>query len=272
MKKQMRRTRDSLEQRLQRWMQRHYTLQRVAEAQALPLRRDMVTLLAYVEDHKVTGTKSTGNMPLKAIREVTAQFVDPPVLDTTIGDHVYKLRTEDDIWSLQFLHILASVGGLLIAEPGRRWRLTPAVAKFLNVDPILQLSLLLSVWWFQVNWLVAFPMGGIGETLPDLFERVTLTRLRANRTGTEVSFDEFADALIQKTGITWTAPDMTYARMSLHSAVERMVIRVLEDFGVVQCTDRDHPDWPTFKELDTFEITPLGAALLASLLVQGNKP
>ena len=42
----------------------------------------MVTLLIYLRDNRVIGTQSTGNFPLKAIREVTAGFVDPPVLDT----------------------------------------------------------------------------------------------------------------------------------------------------------------------------------------------
>jgi len=251
-------------------MHRHYTLQRVGEALELPLRRDMVTLLTYVRDHKVTGTKSTGNMPLKAIREVTAQFVEPPVLDHTIGDHVYKLRTEDDVWALQFLHILASVGGLLIAEPGRRWQLTPSAPKFLEADPLFQLSLLLSVWWFEVNWLVAFPFGGIGEYLPDPFEQITLARLRALRVGTEIAFEAFADTLIERTGLTWTAPNMSYARDSLHFAVRRTVIDVLDDFGSVACTYHDHPLVPEFKELDAFKLTPLGAALLDSLSVQGG--
>ena len=272
MKKRARRTRDSIEQRLQRWTRRHYTLQRIAEAQALSLRRDLITLLTYVRDHKVTGTQSTGNMPLKAIREVTAQFVNPPVLDRTSGDRVYELRTEDDVWSLQFLHILASVGDLLVAEPGRRWRLTPNAAKFLDADPVIQLALLLAVWWFQVNWLVAYPVGGIGEFLPDSFAQVTLDRLRAIRTGSVVSFDEFADALIETSGLTWTAPNMSYARMSLRSAIERTVIRILENFGAVHCTHRDHATWPDFKVLDTFEITPLGAVLLDWLSMQRSRP
>jgi hypothetical protein len=251
-------------------MRQHYTRERVVEASELPLRRDMVTLLTYVRDHKVTGTQSTGNMPLKAIREVTAQFVDPPVLDHTSGDRVYKLRTEYDVWPLHFLHILASVGGLLIAEPGRRWRLTPTAAKFFATDPLLQLSSLLSVWWFEVNWLVAFPFGGIGEYLPASFGRSTLARLRALRVGTEVSFPEFADALIEETGLTWTAPDMSYARMSLHSAVRRTVIDVLVRFGSVTRTFHDHPLVRDLKELEAFKLTPLGAALLDALLVLGR--
>jgi hypothetical protein len=272
MKNKRRRTNGSFEQSLQHWMRRHYAPARVDEARALPLRQDMVTLLTYVRDHKLTGTQSTGNMPLKAIREVTAQFVVPPVLDTTIGDHTYKLRTEYDVWPLHFLHILAAVGGLLIAEPGRRWRLTPDAAQFLEADPVFQLSWLLSVWWFHVNWLVAFPVGGIGESLPASFERATLARLRSLDTETEVSFDAFADALIEQTGLTWSTPDMTYARMSLHSGIRRMVIDVLAKFGAVTCSYRDTPLIATIKDLDAFQITPLGATLLDSPLIEEGEP
>jgi len=258
----------SVAPRLQRWLRRYYTPERVAEAQALPLRRDMLTLLAYVRDNKVVGTQSTGNMPLKAIREVTARFVDPPVLDTTIGDHTYKLRTEYDVWPLYFLHILAEVGGLLWIAPGKRWRLTPDALVFLDIDPLFQLSSLLAIWWFHVNWLVAYPVGGLGEDLPESLARVTLAHLRSIRAQAVVPFGQFADGLIEATGLTWTAPDMSHARMLLHGAVERMVIGILKSFGAVKCTYRDHPVVDGFKSLDGFKITPLGAALLDSLAMQ----
>jgi hypothetical protein len=58
--------------------------------------------------------------------------------------------------------------------------------------------------------------------------------------------------------------------MSLHSAVRRTVIDVLDDFGSVTCTYHDHPLVPKSKELDAFKLTPLGVALLDSLLVQGS--
>ena len=38
------------------------------------------------------------------------------------------------------------------------------------MDPLFQLAFLLYVWWFQVNWLVAYPFGGIGEDLPESLE------------------------------------------------------------------------------------------------------
>jgi len=229
----------------------------------------MVTLLTYVSEHKVVGTKSTGNMPLKAIREVTAQFVHPPVLDETIGDHVYKLRTEYDVWSLYLLHILSDVGGLLFTAPGRRWRPTPDTSNFLAIDPLFQLGYLLWVWWFNVDWLVAYPWIGMGDALPDSFSRVTLAHLRLIRAGLEVPFTDFADELINETKLTWTAgnEENWHRSLFLRTAIEQMVIDILKDFGAVNCRYQADSE-SGVAELDTFKITPLGAALLDLLLVQ----
>jgi hypothetical protein len=268
MKKKTRRTGPSAEQRLQRWLRRYHTPERLDEAQAQPLRQNMVTLLEYVRDQKVVGTQSTGNMPLKAIREVTAQFVDPPVLDYTFGTYTRKLRTEYDVWPLHFLHILADVGELLLTAPGRKWRCTPDAQKFLDTDPLFQLSYLMFVWWFRVNWLVAYPFEGIGEYLPHAFSRVTLTRLRLLRVGAEVPFEAFADGLIEETNLTHSASDSSREQRWLRNAIRRMVVDVLGDFDAVERSYRPNPVLSSLKDLDRFAITPLGRALLDSLLIQ----
>ena len=129
---------ESAERRFSTWLEQYHNAEMVRQAEVLPLRRDMVTLLTFVRDNRVVGTQSTGNMPLKAVREVTARFVTPPELETTIGDHTYKLRSEAHLWPLYFLHILAEVGGLLAIAPARRWRLTREGEKFLGIDPLLK--------------------------------------------------------------------------------------------------------------------------------------
>ncbi len=75
------------------WSRNDITPEMLRQLEELPVRRNMVTLLTYVRDNKVVGTQSTGNMPLQAVREVTARFVVPPVLEQTIGDHTYRLRS-----------------------------------------------------------------------------------------------------------------------------------------------------------------------------------
>jgi len=245
---------------------RYHNPEMARHAQDLSLRCDMLALLTFVRDNKVVGTQSTGNMPLKAVRELTARFVDPPQLDTTIGDRTFRLRSEEDVWSLYFLHILAEVGGLLATGRARRWRLTPDGERFLDEDPWLQVMFLLEVWWHQVNWLVAYPLGGMGEALPSSFEYATLTRLRSLPINTRISFEEFADGLIRHTRLTWIAQDSSFATMALHSAVKRTVIDILATFGALEREYRDKPlGKGTIRDLAAFEITPFGKALLEAV-------
>ena len=85
------------------------TEEELAQAESLALRWDMVTFLNYLNNKRTIGIQSTGNLPLKAVREICAQFVTPPLFDEKIGDRVYKLRSEDDVWQLFYLHMLADM-------------------------------------------------------------------------------------------------------------------------------------------------------------------
>jgi len=264
-KKRRLKTAEAAARRLATWMQQ-ITDAQAAQAEALPLRRDMVTLLTYLHDNRVTGTRNTGNLPLKAVREVTADFVNPPKLETTTGDRTYRIRSEDDVWPLQFLHTLAYVGGLLEGGPARRWLLTPDGGSFLFASPPVQVWALFAFWWERADWLMAYPFEGMGESLPPRFTGITLDHLLALPTGTRIPFEPFADKLIQETKLKWTAPNTTYARMSLHGAIRNMVIHILADFEVVE---REYQEKPlgrgTTRELVAFQVTPFGKRLLESL-------
>ena len=202
------------------------------------------------------------------VRKVTARFVDPPQLETTVGDHTYRLRSEADLWPLYYLHILAEVGGLLAIAPVRRWRLTPEGEGFLGTAPLHQVSFLLTVWWYEVNWLVAYPFEGMGDALPPFFNLVTLARLHSLLIGTPISFEEFADGLIEKTGLTWTAQNSSAATMLLRGSIIRMVIHILANFGVVKREYREEPlGQGTISRLGAFEITPFGKALLDAVAI-----
>ena len=253
----------SLERRLRAWLEKHSSDELIAQAEALALCRDMVTLLTFVRDNNIIGTQGTGNMPLKAVREVTSHFVIPLELESTIGERTFQIRSETEVWQLHFLHILAVVGMLLKTSPAKRWELTVRGKSFLEEDPLFHVSFLLTTWWHQVNWLVAYPYEGMGEALPPFFTVATLAFLRFLPVGTQVPFDEFADTLIEKTGLTWSAPKSEMAPMLLRSSIARMVIYILEDFGALKPEHREEPlGKGTTSRLVAFEITSFGQALL----------
>jgi hypothetical protein len=232
----------------------------------LPLRQDTVSLISYLRDQRVTGTQSTANLPLKAIREVAPTFIHPPPLESKIGDKVYKVRSESDVWPVYFIHTLLEVGGLLKGGPGRRLRLTSKGVQFLEVDPPTQVWFILETWWHHTNWLIAYPFEGIGDRLPYDFNLDALHYLLALPVEKPVLFEDFADRLIQETSLKWKAPDMTHAQNSLHRAVERMVISILEDFGALEQEEKEEKfDGYSIRRLHTFTITDLGRGLLKTI-------
>jgi hypothetical protein len=250
---------------IDRWLDQ-MTLAQVEKVEALPVRRDMLALLVYLRDKRVAGTQRGGNLPLKAVREITAQFVNPPVLDETVGGHVYQLRIESDIWPLYFLHILADVGGLISGGRARQMRLTEQGVKFLQAIPPVQVWYQLSTWWWQVDWLVAYQVAGMGEQMPPSFQAITMESLLKQPVGKHVDFDTFAHQLIQRTGYRWSNPDGDMADYLMRGGIRNIVIRILQRFESVELTYRENKIGSvTFQELDTFCITPFGMGLLQAV-------
>ncbi len=256
----------SIERRLDVWSEQCGDAAILRQAEALALRRDMVTLLEFVRDNRVIGTQSTGNMPLKMVREVTARFVHPPQLEVTLGDMVYQFRSEEDIGALHYLRILAEVGGLVKIARARRWQLAARGEKFIKAAPMFQASWMLAVWWYRVNWLIAYPFDGMGDDLPPMFSQFVLASLQALPIETWHPFDTYADNVVGRTGLTWAAPESRFATKLLRGSIERMVMDILASFEALKRRYRKKPlGRGTISELEAFKLTPFGAALLDAL-------
>jgi len=245
------------------WQKRY---QRIAEE--LPVRQDMVTLLRYLQFNRVTGTKSLGNLPLKAVREISTMFVNPPILDHNIGERVYKLRSEDEVWPLVFLHAIAECGELLTGGRSRLFRVTPMGDRFLSFTPFEQVKYLILTWWTGVNWLIAYPYEAMGDELPQNFQLITLENLVGVKDDKQMQFEPFAEKVIEETGLTWTSEYTGSHRSHLLDSIERMVIDVLKDFGVLNVGYREELKYSVvFKSPHTFQITDFGQDLLTMVYV-----
>ena len=234
--------------------------------ESLAVRQDMVTFLSYLDNNRAVGTQSTGNLPLKAVREICAQFVNPPKLDTVIGDTVYKLRSEDDVWPLFFLHMLANTSGLITGGPARTWKVTTEGKYFLNAIAPIQLGFMLDVWWHHEDWRIAFPVSGLSGGLPTDFNKITLKRLLELPVGKSISYEPFADLLIKETRFTWPSVDQTFVNNTMRSAIERMVLSPLVQFGVME-SEYGLKDigGSKFSKLSVIRLTPFGKRLLETL-------
>jgi hypothetical protein len=238
----------------------------IALVDGLALRRDLVTLLIYFKENRPVGTQSTGNLPLKAVRDVCAQFVNPPLLDERIGGKVYKLRSEEDVFGLFYLHVLASTGGLVTGGQARAWRLTSSGEAFLNAAAPLQLGFMLDVWWNYEDWRIAFPVSGLSQGLPVNFRKIILKRLLELPVGESIAYEPLADELIKETRFTWPSPDQDVSKTIRRSAVARLVIYPLAGFGALEYEYKERAsDGYTLKYLAEIRLTPLGKGLLETL-------
>jgi len=238
----------------------------LALVESLALRRDMVTFLSYLNQNRVVGTQATGNLPLKAVREMCAQFVNPPALEEKIGDKVYKIRSEDDVYELYYLHTLASMGGFVMGGQARVWKLTTEGYEFLNAPASLQIGFMLALWWYQTDWRIAFPVSGLDRGLPKGFDTISLKRLLELPVGKSISYEPFADQLIKETRFTWSSPDQTFVNSTMRSAIERMVILPLIEFGIIESEyGMKDISGSKFSKLSKICLTPFGKRLLETL-------
>jgi len=242
-----------------------FSRQYQSTAEALPLRQDMLTFLHYLQTNRVTGTQSTGNMPLKAAEALCASFVRPIPFGSTIGERVYKAHSASEVWPLFFLHILASVSGLVNGGPARRWKVTDSGMKYLLVPAGVQVWLLLDTWWTQVNWGIAAAYAP--EDFPTQHLRpIARQHLLNLPVEHPLPFDLFADQLIAAAGLSWLASDTENQRTILHGLIESIVAEPLRDFGVLELTTAPHPKWGIENQvISALTLTAFGSEMLLHL-------
>ena len=238
----------------------------LALVESLTVRRDMMTFLSYLDHNRVVGTQSTGNLPLKAVREICTQFVNPYALEEKIGDKTYKIRSEDDVYPLFYLHTLASIGGFVEGGQARIWKLTRDGREFLNVPASIQLGFMLAIWWYQTDWQIAFPYSGLDGGLPKGFDTISLKRLLDLPVGKLISYEPFASQLIKETRFLWPSLDQDVSQSIRRSAIARMVIYPLASFGILEYEFKEETsNGYTSKYLAEIRLTPFGKGLLEVL-------
>lgn len=226
-----------------------------AAAAALPLRRDMVTLLVYLAENKVKGTKARGNFPRKHIRAITADFVDPPRLDTVIGDSVWKLQSEDEVQDLLRYHLLACIGGLIFGGENLPWELLPQGEMFLSLPAEGQVWYLAHVWFRQFDWFYEYDDQGGFETSKLKAQIIAL--LTSYPIGKDIPIAQVARDFATMQGISYTEFDLNHLKYFLL----RTVIYPLGTFGIIELSE-SNPEEFFLSEITAIRVTELGHQIL----------
>jgi hypothetical protein len=239
-----------------------------ALTEILPAREDMVVLLEYLRNHRVTGTQAA-NLPLKAAKEISAGFVDPPSWEVQISDReVQHIRSSADIWSIDFLMLLARVGNLISGGESRRFYLTPEGAVFLEAPPPLQVWFLFATWWMGSNWL--YVVSGLDEEedeLPAGFQEIVEAHLAALPVEKSFPYALFAEQLIAAVRLDQEEDSGGGLPNYLYDLLEDMIVLPLTDLGVISPTYENYmPGAFLTSRLVSITLTRLGSNMLQSIL------
>lgn len=205
-------------------------------ADNLAFRRDVVTLLKYLQENKVRGTKATGNFPRKDIRAITAAFINPPDLDLEIGDHVYSMHTENEVPDLMFMHNFINIAGLILGGENVLWRVTQLGEMFLESSPAQQAWFLTKAWFYQFYWDICYPFVDV-KLIENfhIFQNRLLKILLTYPVGKPTKIDQVIDQLDQASP-DWLSVQSRdeYARSTKRHYFNSVVIEPFEKIGLFE--------------------------------------
>ena len=224
-------------------------------AEAMPLRRDMVTLLNYLAENKVKGTKARGNFPRKHIRAITADFVNPPCLDTVIGDSVWKLQSEDEVQELLRYHLLACIAGLIFGGENLQWELLPQGEVFLSLPFEGQVWYLAHIWFRKFDWFYEYEDKSDFETHKLKAQIITL--FTSYPIGKDIPISQVTRDFAAIRGFSYTKADLNHLKYFL----QQSVIQPLGTFGIIELNESNQESF-FLSEITAIRVSDLGHEIL----------
>jgi hypothetical protein len=231
----------------------------------LPLRRDVVSLVTYIKEHKVKGTNSTGNFPRNAVQDIATLLVVPPVMKYEFQDKTIEFKNEWDVRLIYSIHLLAYLAGLIEGSKGQSWSLTSKGEKFLISSSGEQFFILFTTWWFKGDW-SDFPVSfQIKDGFEIQFLDVVHSTLLELSPRESTDYSTFVLRMMELTGLKFSTHDFDSGLSRLKSDFEFAIVEPLESFAVLTTERKKNHDMFDYAELSTISLTEIGCKILRSL-------
>ncbi|MCX6055589.1 MAG: plasmid pRiA4b ORF-3 family protein [Chloroflexi bacterium] len=231
----------------------------------LPLRRDAVSLVTYIKEHKVKGTNSTGNLSQKAVQDIAALLVTPPVMKYEFQTLTIEYKNEDDIQSIYDIHLFVYLADLIDGCRGRLWTTTDKGEKFLISSSEEQLFILFTAWWFKGNWSDFRVRGQVKDGFEIRFLDIALNALLELSCEIPVNYSIFVKRILELSGVTLRAQDMESGFSQLENQFGMDIIDPLESFAVLSTERKEKRHQFDFAKIETVRLTEMGKKILHSL-------
>jgi hypothetical protein len=238
------------------------------EVKSLPMLGTMIAMLSYIRENKVTGTKSRGNFPRKAVLGMIERSPLSIEMLNMIDMAPGNFRTEEDILPVYYVHVLAAVAGWIVGGADKRWQLTRAGEAFLNADPRLQLGLMFITWWYHMDWTITAPIDLSELGIAGEFRSITYRSLISIPVNEEVSSHEFLEPFLKISSL-FGGFDGKEIEEILSSLLATIVLVPLHGFGIIQINmDVIQTDSIEIPKIKGVKLTPLGKEYLSLLPAQ----
>ncbi|OGL84503.1 hypothetical protein A3B36_02085 [Candidatus Uhrbacteria bacterium RIFCSPLOWO2_01_FULL_55_36] len=117
------------------------------------LYRDILSFLRYVTKRTpYPQLTETGNLNLRSLREVNDTLIRKQPMEDRIGDKVFPVRSEHQLWYLRTIDALLEAAGLTMRTKRRLLPLLPRVLQFDGLDPQAQFLHLWRSFARQMEW------------------------------------------------------------------------------------------------------------------------
>jgi hypothetical protein len=243
-------------------------IQNLEAVQSLRLLGMMNAMLTYIRDNKVTGTKSKGNIPRKAVREIIEGSPYAKDLLSMIGGAPGNFRNVEEFPPFVYTYSLAVEADLITGGPGEQWHMTLDGEAFLNEDPRIQLGVMFLTWWYEINWLMATPLAALGSEMTDELRPLAYQSLIPLPVDQVVPFHKYAEPFLKDLNTSFEK-NSTIKEEVLSNFLGAVILVPLQGFGIIRIdVEVSQPDSAEFPIVKAVKLTPLGKEILSILPAQ----
>lgn len=243
-----------------------------AIAQNLNLRRYVIEMLTYFQNHAVVGTKKN-ELPLKIVKELLRKFIliAKGEIPAELEEELQKIRKPKVITSVNFCHILISSGNLASGGPNERWTITPLGEQFLNAPPFAQVWYLFLTWWLNANWPDVAPDSAL-RALFTSFDREIAWAFLENlllKSQETIEYSEFTESFSFELDLTdLSSQEKSVIQNSLNLAIWHIILMPLRHFKVIEFFEPPTVDQEkNLFQIHAFKMNPIQRDLLDSFML-----
>ena len=228
----------------------------------VPLRKNVLVILKYLKNNRVVGTEGTGNFPVKAVREIYQKFENAPMPTIILKQALQRIRSEDDVEQLAFVHHFAYISKLIDGGKKLPWALTPSGEQFLGYTAVEQTIVLFLFWLLALGLEDKLENEDLSCGVPFDLHFSIIDSLFQQPVGVEMSYTQFWNSWANEHQFLASGIEMDQIETLFQTLITQTIMAPMIEFGAITGSIGNNlPLLNAEVDRNTFHLTPLGKKL-----------